>query len=72
MISHQDNLWRLSLIVDIYLDNCLRIGIISHQENLWRLALIAAGDLREEGDIVEWLVQNRSSGDEEDTIEQVK
>jgi hypothetical protein len=30
-----------------------------------------SGELTEEDDIVEWLVQNRSSGDEEDTIEEV-
>jgi hypothetical protein len=32
---------------------------------------VCEGDLAEEGDIIEWLVQNRSSGDEEDTIEEV-
>ena len=33
---------------------------------------ILAGDLRAEDDILEWLVQNRNSGDEEDVIEEVE
>ena len=31
-----------------------------------------AGDLTAEDDILEWLIQNRSSGDEEDVIEEVE
>ena len=30
------------------------------------------GDLKAEDDILEWLVQNRNSGDEEDVIEEVE
>ena len=33
---------------------------------------VLAGDLRAEDDILEWLVQNRNSGDEEDVIEEVE
>ena len=31
-----------------------------------------SGDLRAEDDILEWLIQNRNSGDEEDVIEEVE
>ena len=33
---------------------------------------IIIGDLTAEDDILEWLIQNRSSGDEEDVIEEVE
>ena len=37
-----------------------------------RSSHIIAGDLTAEDDILEWLIQNRSSGDEEDVIEEVE
>ena len=37
-----------------------------------RSSHIFAGDLTAEDDILEWLIQNRSSGDEEDVIEEVE
>ena len=33
---------------------------------------VLSGDLKAEDDILEWLVQNRNSGDEEDVIEEVE
>ena len=36
------------------------------------LNIALPGDLRAEDDILEWLVQNRNSGDEEDVIEEVE
>lgn len=37
-----------------------------------RVALVArAGELSKEEDVLEWLVENKSTGDEEDVIEDV-
>ena len=34
--------------------------------------MVTTGDLRAEDDMLEWLVRNRNSGDEEDVIEEVE
>lgn len=36
-----------------------------------RLCVCAAGELQREEDVLEWLVQNKSTGDEDDVIEDV-